>query len=87
MHLLLHIIYCRNTVVFRLLPDYTLAALPDTEDRATLGSDPSAVPGLREAVQKSAAFFHCLLETKALNPGGLGAEPPGFNACEAGHLL
>ena len=53
-----------------------------TEDRATLRSDLSAVLGLREGGAKCcAAFFFllqrvALLETKAQNLGGQGAEPP-----------
>lgn len=53
-----------------------------TEDRATLRSDLSAVLGLREGGAKlGAAFFFllqrvALLETKAQNLGGQGAEPP-----------
>lgn len=52
-----------------------------TEDRATLRSDLSAVLGLREGGAKwCAAFFFllqrvALLETKAQNLGGQGAEP------------
>ena len=55
----------------------------DMEDSATLGSDTSAVSGLREAVHVYCLFLllplesmQCLLETKAINPpwrGGLYA--------------
>ena len=47
------------------------------EDRATLRSDPSADPNLREAVyqKRYAAFFHCLPETNALNLGVWGRAP------------
>ena len=52
------------------------------KDRATLRSDLSAVPGLRGVICRSLLFsynatsYDYFLETKAINLGGQGAEPP-----------
>ena len=56
------------------------------EDRATLRSDPSVIPGLDKGVVPSRATLfmkcagknHSLGKLKAKNLGGLGAEPPLF---------
>ena len=59
----------------------TCKSFTGREDRATLRSDLSALPGLQEAVCKSRCLFffvgqmHCLLETKALNLGVRGRAP------------
>jgi len=57
------------------------------EDRATLGSDPSAGVGtvwMRQQVAlRPFPFFHPPYHPygrKALNPGGLGAEPPFYKS-------
>ncbi len=65
----------------------TCSCFTAREDRATLRSDPSARASLREAVCMSMLpFYHCLLETKALNLGVRGRalgvtffEMPGFS--------
>ena len=46
----------------------TYGCFTDPEDSATLGSDTSAVSGLREAVQMYCLFCICLLETKIVHP-------------------
>ena len=47
---------------------------PDIEDSAMPEGNMSAISGLQKAVQK-AAFFICLLETKAINSGVWGRAP------------
>ena len=63
---------------------YNVVALLMQQDRATLESDPSGASGLREGGAFVRRFSCCsrrsapaLLEIKAINSGGLGAEPPG----------
>jgi len=58
------------------------------EDRATLGSDPSAAPAPDDLPGFTHPAFFLIGWTHALNPGGLGAEPPRrsvppicFHAC------
>ena len=50
------------------------------EDRATLRSDPSVIPGLREAVcLRAHCLFYCLPEIKALNL--VGGAPVKLPVC------
>lgn len=47
----------------------------NVEDRATRGRDPSAMLGLRMGDTWLCCLFVAHSETKAINPGGLGAGP------------
>ena len=55
------------------------------EGSATLGSDTSAIPGLREAVQAKVLPFVLPLGNQSDNPRGLGQSPSGHQTNQPCH--